>query len=126
MIGRICLYGALPIQLNEQRGDWVIILLRAVSKRQRNVQHAEQADLSYHLTRPALVAQGIERRFPKPQVAGSIPAEGTRRPAFPLETAGFFMGAGLNDARTPLMTCIRRNIFALPARSSTVFGPAWS
>jgi TrwC relaxase len=29
--------------------------------------------------RPALVAQGIEHRFPKPCVAGSNPAEGTNR-----------------------------------------------
>ena len=27
---------------------------------------------------PASVAQWIEQRFPKPQVAGSIPAEGAR------------------------------------------------
>ena len=32
--------------------------------------------LDQHTTK-ALVAQGIEQRFPKPQVAGSIPVEGT-------------------------------------------------
>ena len=31
------------------------------------------------LARPALVAQGIERRTPKPGVAGSNPAGGTNR-----------------------------------------------
>ncbi len=33
--------------------------------------------------RPALVAQGIEHRFPKPGVAGSNPAEGTPLPGMP-------------------------------------------
>src|SRR6266567_3763290 len=33
--------------------------------------------LTRRFTIPALVAQGIEQRFPKPCVAGSIPAGGT-------------------------------------------------
>ena len=31
---------------------------------------------------PAFVAQWIEQRFPKPQVAGPIPAEGAKRPSY--------------------------------------------
>ena len=34
-------------------------------------------EIRYPCRSPALVAQGIEHRFPKPCVAGSIPAGGT-------------------------------------------------
>ena len=41
---------------------------------------------------PAFVAQWIEQRFPKPQVAGSIPAEGARVNALPLLPIGVSEG----------------------------------
>jgi hypothetical protein len=43
-------------------------------------------------TIPAFVAQWIEQRFPKPQVAGSIPAEGAKVNALPLLPVGVSEG----------------------------------
>ena len=43
-------------------------------------------------TIPAFVAQWIEQRFPKPQVAGSIPAEGARVNALSLLRIGVSEG----------------------------------
>jgi hypothetical protein len=40
-------------------------------------RRTRRASLAVSLATPALVAQGIERRFPKPCVAGSNPAGGT-------------------------------------------------
>ena len=43
-------------------------------------------------TIPAFVAQWIEQRFPKPQVAGPIPAEGAMPEALKSSVGGTFGG----------------------------------
>ena len=73
----------------------------------RSVGHAARSSGWYALVRPvsrwyrlagrlsarALVAQGIEQRFPKPCVAGSIPAGGTStKPVRPLSSAAMPVG----------------------------------
>ncbi len=45
--------------------------------------------MSGHVASNALVAQGIERRFPKPCVAGSNPAGGTRNRALGYEITAY-------------------------------------
>ena len=59
------------------------------------VDLASTARVERQRPRSALVAQGIERRFPKPQAAGSNPAEGAHR--FGRSAAGFVSASGESD-----------------------------